>query len=112
MKPANPLGSLAVVPKEEAEGGMLPSPNRQPPFQQGTRIHEYFGKTLRIGFHNIGGIPIQRGHAKDDFLRQGITTYDFDAFGIAKVNVDWRHVSEEDKLINRSRHCGNTAIST
>ncbi len=60
--------------------------------------------TLRIGFQNIGGVPIQQGKHKDDIIKNGITKLDFDIFGIAEVNVNWTHVSEEHRLVNRSRH--------
>jgi hypothetical protein len=44
--------------------------------------------TLRIGFQNIGGLPLLSNKHKDDVIRCGITKWDFDIFGIAETNVD------------------------
>jgi hypothetical protein len=59
--------------------------------------------TLRIGFQNIGGLPTHAGMLKDDILRKGISKFEFDIFGLAETNVDWRVPLEEDKLFYRSR---------
>ncbi len=53
---------------------------------------------LRIGFQNIGGFLIDRGKHKEGIIRQGITKWEFDVFGMAETNIDWRVVREEDKL--------------
>jgi len=47
-------------------------------------------KVLRVGFQNIGGLPLYRNKLKDDSIRCGITAFDFDIFGLAKINTDWR----------------------
>jgi hypothetical protein len=58
---------------------------------------------LRIGFLNIGGLPFQQDSFKDQELRQGLTALDFDIFGIAEMNLDWRTVLEQDRLYSRTR---------
>jgi hypothetical protein len=54
--------------------------------------------TLRIGFQNIGGFSTAPNRMKDDTIRSGISTYEFDIFGLAETNVDWRLSREEEKL--------------
>jgi len=63
-----------------------------------------YKNTLTIGFQNVGGVPTTRGKIKDDFIRLGINKFNFDIFGMAKLNVNWKEVNEEDKLVNRRRH--------
>ncbi len=58
---------------------------------------------LRIGFQNIGGLPTEKNKLKDDNLRQGISKWEFNVFGLAEINVDWRAISEEDRLFCRTR---------
>jgi hypothetical protein len=69
----------------------------------GDQITKKEENMLRIGFQNIGGLPTQAGRLKDEILRHGISKYDFDIFGLAETNVDWRVPEEEDKLFLRSR---------
>ncbi len=64
--------------------------------------------TLRIGFQNIGGFPTNTGKIKEDLIRRGITKYEFDVFGCAETNVDWRTVKEEEKLIFRTKGWWNS----
>jgi hypothetical protein len=59
--------------------------------------------TLRLGFQNIGGLPLIRNKHKDDVIRCGISLWKFDIFGIAETNVDWRLVKEEDRLYLRTK---------
>jgi hypothetical protein len=59
--------------------------------------------TLRLGFQNIGGFPTQRGKLKEDNIRLGITKRDFDIFGMAEVNIDWRLMKEQDRLPTRTK---------
>jgi hypothetical protein len=40
---------------------------------------------------------------KDEILRKGISKFDFDVFGLAEINVDWRIPMEEHQLFFRSR---------
>jgi len=56
---------------------------------------------LCIGFQNIGGLPLYRNKLKDDAIRCGITAFDFDIFGLAEVNTDWRLQTKEIKLHER-----------
>jgi len=58
---------------------------------------------LRIGFLNIGGLSVQQDNFKDEELRKGISTWEFDIFGIAETNIDWRLVPEKDRLFARTR---------
>jgi len=69
----------------------------------GDRIEIKEENILRIGFQNIGGFPIQRGKLKEDNIRQGITKWDIDIFGMAEVNLDWRLVKEQDRLPTRTK---------
>jgi hypothetical protein len=59
--------------------------------------------TLRIGFQNIGGFPVDKGKIKEEILRRGITKWDFDIFGCAETNIDWRKVPKESKLYFRTK---------
>jgi hypothetical protein len=74
----------------------------------GDPLHKKHANILRIGFQNVGGVSSARNKLKDDILRCGIDKYDFDIFGIAEVNVNWSHVTEEDRLINRSKYWWDT----
>jgi hypothetical protein len=63
----------------------------------GNYIKKKLKNTLRIGFQNIGGIQKKnKNKLKDDNIRQRCTKYDFDIFGMAETNVDWRLFSEEN----------------
>jgi hypothetical protein len=62
------------------------------------------GKTLRLGFQNVGGVPTKAGQPKDDFLRAGINKYDFDIMGIAESNVKWDFIPEADRLYNMTKN--------
>lgn len=66
--------------------------------------------TLQIGFQNIGRVPIHKDKHKDDIIRPGISKLEFDIFGIAEVNVNWKYVPEDHRLANRSRHWRDQAI--
>jgi hypothetical protein len=57
---------------------------------------------LRIAFQNIGGFPLCKNKLKDDALRCGISTYEFDVFGIAETSLDWRIQSDDLKLYGRT----------
>jgi hypothetical protein len=78
-----------------------------------TRLHhsDRFGddvsvkskNTLRIAFQNIGGLPIQRSDIKEDYIRLGLSNWNFDVFGLVKTNLDWRLIEEQNKLWYRTR---------
>lgn len=57
---------------------------------------------LRIGFQNIGGFPVRKSKLKEDVIRQGLIKWDFDIFGAAETNLDWRLCKEEEKLPHRT----------
>lgn len=74
----------------------------------GDEIERKGKNILRIGFQNVGGLSAQRNTAKDDMLRVGIGKYDFDIFGLSELNVNWRHVPEQDRLFYRTRSWGES----
>jgi hypothetical protein len=43
------------------------------------------------------------GKLKNELIQQGITKWDFDIFGCAKTNIDWRLSKEEEKLFFRTK---------
>jgi hypothetical protein len=53
----------------------------------GDAIKKKGDNTLRIGFQNIGGFPIDKGKIKEEILRKGITKWGFDIFGCAETNI-------------------------
>ena len=58
---------------------------------------------LRVGFQNIGGFSTELNKLKDDIIRCGVITWQFDIFGFAETNVDWRLLPEEAKLHFRTK---------
>ena len=58
----------------------------------------YYGPKM----YNILGKKIS-ATIKDDTIRNGISTYEFDIMGLAETNTDWRLVNEEDKLVHRTK---------
>ena len=69
----------------------------------GHNIPKKSSNILRIGFQNIGGFSTTSKTLKDDAIRGGITTWEFDIMGLAETNVDWRLVKEDDKLHYRTK---------
>ncbi len=59
--------------------------------------------TLRIGFQNIGGFSTTANRAKDDIICGEISKFEFDIFGMAEINVDWRLSREDEKLYTRTK---------
>jgi len=64
--------------------------------------------TLRIGFQNVGGFPIIKGKIIEDNIRMGLTKWEFDIFGCAETNLDWRIIPEEDKFPFRTKEWWET----
>jgi len=101
---------LAVVPNrgERASVKLEADVHRG---QESSAFTEYFGDNLkkklnnmlRIGYLNIWGLDVSSNKHKDDCLREGITTFDFDVFGIRETNLDWRKLLEQDKLYMRTK---------
>jgi len=102
-------GLLARVPKPRTESS-VPLATEDPGKDQhvmcetfGDNICKKEKDKLRIGFLNIGGLSVQQDNFKDEELRKGISTWEFDIFGIAETNIDWRLVPEKDRLFARTR---------
>jgi hypothetical protein len=64
--------------------------------------------TLRIGFQNVGCFPGQRGKLKEDLIKIGLNKWEFDVFGFAETNLDWRMLKGEDKLPLRTQEWWET----
>jgi hypothetical protein len=58
---------------------------------------------LRIGFQNVGGFTLNKNKHKDDTIRHGIKKWEFDIFGVAETNIDWRLLKEQDRLHQRTK---------
>jgi len=43
----------------------------------------------------VGGFLAQRGKIKEDMIRLGLNNWEFDIFGFAETNLDWRTLKEE-----------------
>jgi hypothetical protein len=43
------------------------------------------------------------GKLKNELIQQGITKWDFDIFGCAETNIDWRLSKEAEKLFFRTK---------
>jgi hypothetical protein len=59
--------------------------------------------TLRIGFMNISGMQANNNDNKDNNLRQGISALEYDIFGLAETNTDWRAVEKDSRLSAKTR---------
>jgi hypothetical protein len=59
---------------------------------------------LRIGYQNIGGLSFNSESVKDDIIRQGINTFEFDIFGMSETNIEWRLIPEHHKLYFRTKY--------
>ncbi len=75
----------------------------QPTDRYGDDIPVKSKQTLRIAFQNIGGLPIQCSDIKEDYIRLGLSTWDFDIFGLVQTNLDWHLIDEDNKLWARTR---------
>jgi hypothetical protein len=64
------------------------------------------GNTLRIGFQNIGGFSTKGGKLKEDNIRQGLLKWDFDIFGMAETNLDWRMLNYRTNCPQGQRNGG------
>jgi len=74
----------------------------------GDNIYVKNNNTLRIGFQNVGGFPTQLGKIKEDNIRMGVQKWDFDVFGMAEVNLDWRLLQERERLPTRTQEWWET----
>jgi hypothetical protein len=97
-----------MVPnRQETSSGTLATEEvgeGQPSFEVfGDNIGKKSSNVLRVGFMNVGGLTPHKNTLKVDLLRQGVLIYDFDVFGIAETNLDWRMVKEEDRLYLRTK---------
>jgi len=69
----------------------------------GSQIAPKLPNILRIGFQNIGGFSTKQNTLTDDIIRTGLKQWEFNIFGMAETNVDWRLASEYEKLHFRTR---------
>jgi hypothetical protein len=60
---------------------------------------------LRISFQNIGRFLTNRYKIKEDIIRHGITRWDFNVFGFAEMNIDWRLVEKDSRLPLQTKEC-------
>ncbi len=58
---------------------------------------------LQIGFMNISGLRANLSSKKEDDLRRGVSALEFDIFGLAETNTDWRSVEEDSRLHAKTR---------
>jgi len=65
-----------------------------------TYIKKKKENVLRVGFE--GGLPLHKKKLKDDAIRCGIPCFEFDIFGVAETNTDWRLQTEDLKLHERT----------
>jgi hypothetical protein len=78
-------------------GGNNTSANLQDPYF-GDKIKKKSANTLRVGFQNIGGFSLNNNSYKDELIREGINTFDFDIMGLAEMNTNWRMMDEQSRL--------------
>jgi hypothetical protein len=52
---------------------------------------------------NISGLRANNNSNKDDNLRRGISALEFNIFGLAETNTDWRSVEEDSRLHAKTR---------
>jgi hypothetical protein len=105
-----PLKLLAMV-RNQSESDVESAPNstsEDPPAESptvifGNNFPKKGANTLRIGFQNIGGLPKNNYKRKNDLLCQGNTSHDFNIFGIAETNLDWRCLPDNQRLYFRSK---------
>jgi hypothetical protein len=100
-----------VLKQKKGKERRSPTPSLQT--QEKHRLHntDRFGDeistkqkdTLRIAFQNIGGFLLNRTDIKEENLRSGINSWNFDIFGLVETNIDWRRQSENNNLWHRTR---------
>jgi len=69
----------------------------------GDEIENKRNNILRIGFQNIGGFPSSKRKIKEDNIRMGLSKWEFDIFGCAETNLDWRLMTEDEKFPFRTK---------
>jgi hypothetical protein len=118
LTPAAPLESPAIVNDQQdsssTSGGSVEDSRGGP--QSGDLYIGTFGDVIsckqnnivRLGFQNVGGFPAQRRKIKEDIIRLGLHKWEFDIFGFAETNVDWRTLKEEEKLPFRTSEWWDT----
>jgi len=106
-----PKESLAIVNEKEKDSSESSLDCEEQRGRQETQEDVSFGDQInlkkenivRIGFQNIGGFPVRKSKVKEDIIRQGLVKWEFDIFGVAETNLDWRLCKEEDKLPLRTK---------
>jgi hypothetical protein len=69
----------------------------------GDYIRKKDSNMLCIGFQNVGGFTLNTNKLKDDIIRHGIKKWEFDIFGFAETNINWRLLKEHDKLYHQTK---------
>jgi len=64
--------------------------------------------TLRIGFQNIGGFPLDITKLKEDIICTGFTTWSFDVFGTVEMRIDWQLMPKDHKLYYQTKEWWDT----
>jgi hypothetical protein len=113
LTPAVPLKQVGLLvrvnipgecpPVEQEDSGNSASPSI---FEDTWETDEFFGdpmykkphQVLRIGYQNIGGLSFTSDSVKDEIIRTGINSWEFDVFGMSETNVDWRLIPDPHKL--------------
>jgi hypothetical protein len=67
----------------------------------GDRSDRKKSKTLRLGFININGLPIQAANNKNNQLRESINLTQFDIIGLAETNINWSATEVDNKWETR-----------
>jgi hypothetical protein len=107
VKPAVPKELLALVPEYSRDSPTNQGVEESWGTRQSLNGSDFFGDSmkkknkniLRVGFQNTGGWTLKRHKIKDDLIRRGITKYEFDIFGFAETNIDWRLLPEQEKTV-------------
>jgi hypothetical protein len=69
----------------------------------GDPIYKKPNHVLRIGYQNIEGLSFSANSVKDDVIRTGLNTWEFDIFGMSETNIDWRLIPDQHKLYFRTK---------
>ena len=71
--------------------------------KQGDTIQQKRQKIFRIGFININGLTHTARNPKNNHIKEIINLYNFDHFGLAETNCNWKVMEESEKWHERAR---------